>query len=109
MLIHEHAHTIFAEGIYWKHEVGRINHTTDASTVNESLAEWMEVNYWKHDQEMSCQTWNIVYMGDFPQWKYAGAVFVKSRFINKGKRGVQALMISLRKGSESIMKLLYKY
>ena len=90
LLIHEHSHAIFAEGVNWKHEVGRINHTTDASTVNESLAAWMEV-------------------GGFPQWKYAGAVSVESRFINKGKRGVQALMISLRKGSENIIKLLQEY
>lgn len=109
LLIHEHSHAIFAEGVNWKHEVGRINHTTDASTVNESLAAWMEVNYWRHDQEMSIQTWNFVYMGGFPQWKYAGAVSVESRFINKGKRGVQALMISLRKGSENIIKLLQEY
>lgn len=109
LLVHEHAHAVFAEGINWKHDVGHIDQTDDALTVNESLAEWMEVNYWRHDQEMSSQTWNHIYMGDFPQWKYAGAEFVESRFINKGKRGIQALMISLRKSSENIMKLLQEY
>ena len=109
LLVHEHAHAVFTEGINGKHDQSHINQTDDALTVNESLAEWMEVNYWRHDQEMSCQTWDHIYMGDFPQWKYAGAEFVESRFIEKGTRGVQALLISLRKGSEHIMKLLQKY
>ena len=109
LLVHEHAHAVFTEGINGKHDQCHIDQTDDALTVNESLAEWMEVNYWRHDQEMSCQTWNHIYMGDFPQWKYAGAEFVESRFIEKETRGVQALLISLRKGSEDIMKLLQKY
>ena len=109
LLIHEHAHAVFTEGVNWKHDVGHIGQTDDALIVNESLAEWMELNYWRHDQEMSRQIWNHAYMGNFPEWKYAGVEFVESRFINKGKRGIQALMISLRKGSDNIMKLLEEY
>lgn len=109
LLVHEHAHAVFAEGINWKHDVGHIDQTDDALTVNESLAEWMELNYWRHDQEMSRQIWNHAYAGNFPEWKYAGVEFVESRFINKGKRGIQALMISLRKGSDNIMMLLQEY
>lgn len=109
LIIHEHAHALFAEGVNVNGHTGHIKPTFEASVANESLAEWMELNYWRNDPDMSRKIFEHAYRGDFPEWKYAGMVLVESHFMKKGIRGMHSLMISLRKGSQNIWDLLYKY
>ncbi|WP_045217599.1 vWA domain-containing protein [Desulfonatronovibrio magnus] len=73
ILLHEHFHAILQEGIPMRNKLPNVNE----KPLEESLAQWAEINYFRSDTEM--KNWCIAHAlkGPFPYWPYAGAIFVE--------------------------------
>lgn len=91
VIIHEHAHAIFAEGIGEHGRASLADMDKDgwkaAKRLNESLAEWAELHFFREDAEMLDIAWEHATSGQYPQWPYQGALVVEKIYQEREKRG----------------------
>ena len=67
-----------------------------AHLINESLAEWASLNYFRHDRQIFTIIRNHAMSGDLPEWPYAGAMLVERKHGNAGLASFRSLLNLLR-------------
>lgn len=116
VIIREHAHAIFAEGVD-QHRKASVGDTDEdgmaaASGVNESLAEWAELHFFRHNEEMLDMTWEHATSGQYPEWPYQGALVVekmyqeRERHDGRGLDAVRELIAELRRNPRKAKEIL---
>jgi hypothetical protein len=118
VLIHEHFHAILETGLgpdglpprgaRARRAWGR------ASSLNESLAAWMELHYVRRhasalgtEEEVGAvqaAIWEYIRSGPFPQWPYGGAERVEALFQKGGVAAVRELICRLRENPEAAQR-----
>ena len=92
ILVHEHFHAILNEGLPSppSRRSGR------AQALEEALAEWVELDLFRHDKQM--RDWVLAHAasGIFPSWPYAGAILVERLAQEDGREGVTKLIEEFR-------------
>ena len=107
LLIHEHAHAIYQEGITPRQpEFVGIPDSVNASPVNESLAEWAELNFFRDNPSVLKGILAHAGGGRFPEWPYAGAIRVEQRYAKSGLRAFRLILNSLRRDPDAAMRSL---
>ena len=84
VIVHEHTHAVISEGIRSatcsSFDLQQFANDQNFITLNESLAEWSELNFFRGNKIMT----EVVSMhsksGEFPAWPYRGAFFLENEF-----------------------------
>jgi len=108
-LLHEHTHAIIDEGKDRDASGGSrcdIHTGKKAGLINESLAEWVALNYFRNDDEMYEIIRQHAIHGDLPEWPYAGAMPVEQKFEIAGLAGFRSLLQLFRSNSEEAYRYL---
>ena len=88
VLVHEHFHSALATGIdqngYAPLGPRRPDEWQNASNLNESLAAWVELHYFRDDPEMLEQVNAYIRRGEYPQWPYRGAQTIETFYEQGG-------------------------
>jgi TIR domain/von Willebrand factor type A domain len=117
VLVHEHFHAILETGMA---SVGisldkgsREREWAEATSLNESLAAWMEVHYLRRhasfttDREVAqaqAAVWDYIRAGPYPQWPYRGAEKVEALFRQGGIGAIRKLISELRQNPSSAQR-----
>jgi len=107
ILAHEHFHAIIEEGL-----PTRGSRPSDgAKAIEESLAEWVQIDFDRNNPIM--KDWCVAHAlsGVFPQWPYAGAIFVEKLVGNKKdtQKAVRKIIEKYRKDAETASSGFIKY
>ena len=82
VLVHEHFHAIIQEGVPSRDHRGK----PDASNLEEALAEWVEIDFFRSDPTVRGWLLEHACSGTFPTWPYAGAIWVEHLAAMEGPR-----------------------
>jgi hypothetical protein len=108
VLLHEHFHAIVNEGI--PERLSPANHSAEKA-VEESLAEWVELDFFRHDPLMYQWITAHASSGVFPTWPYAGALKIERLAVSEklprrlALRMIRALRKDSRKAAIKFNKL----
>lgn len=112
-VVHEHIHAITAEGIQGRKfpscaPGGGHDGSEEYTLVSETLAEWAELNYFRHDDEMYRIILAHAQSGKMPSWPYAGAVVLETLPEHRREAEFKKIMTLLRRDTAKAAKRLKK-
>jgi len=110
-LLHEHMHAALREGVNSAQPLepeGIIGGGEEAHLVNEALAEWTELDFFRDEPRMHEAVLAHAKSGPWPDWPYAGALKVEAWHASQARAGVQALVKALRSYAQVAHGLLAK-
>jgi len=109
-LCHEHAHAIFYEGIEERKITSQWTEremtSFKFSALQESLAEWAELNFFRSDEDMVEIITEQAKSGTFPEWKYAGMLFIENSKTKDKQARFLKILRTFRKDVNSAYNLL---
>jgi len=100
VLVHEHFHAAVAGGIDAQGRSAAAAESSDewelGSALNESLAVWAELHFFRGDREMAEYVAAYFRSGDYPQWPYRGAELIECCYSSGGLPVVRTWIRRLR-------------
>lgn len=100
VLVHEHFHAALAGGLDAQGlpaaAAQDLNEWEQGNALNESLAAWAELHYFREDPEMAEYVTAYIGSGEYPDWPYRGAGTIERFFDHGGLPEVRAWIRRLR-------------
>jgi hypothetical protein len=105
VLVHEHFHAVLETGLDAAGELPLSATDSDVwaktSSLNESLAAWMELHCVRGDAEMERLVWDYIRSGQYPHWPYAGAERIEESYQQGNLHAVREWITRLRSDPEA--------
>jgi hypothetical protein len=105
VIIHEHFHAILETGLNTQRSAATgpqfANAWRTASSLNESLAVWMELHFARQNSKLMELVSSYIQADSYPRWPYRGAEYVEILYQQHGIDAVRDLIVSLRQDPES--------